>query len=337
MRTMKAAVVNKPGDDFEIITKEIPEPHRGYVRIRVEACGICHSDQIVKEGVLPGIPYPRIPGHEVAGVIDKIGEGVTSWQVGQRVGVGWHGGQCFHCDSCRAGDFINCDNRLICGISYDGGYAEYMVAPQEAVALIPDELSTVDAAPLLCAGLTTFNALRNSGARPGDVVAIQGVGGLGHMALQYANKFGYKTVALSRGEDKRELAHQLGAHVYIDTATTDAGAELKKLGGARVILATAPNGKAMSSLVNGLARNGKMFIIAATQDPIVLSSGQMLMDQIAVQGWLTGHAKDAEDTLNFSALFNTMPMTEVYPLEEVNQAYNRMIEGDARFRVVLKM
>lgn len=337
MRTMRAAVVNKPGDNFEVIEKEIPEPHRGYVRIRVEACGICHSDQVVKNGIIPGISYPRTPGHEVAGVIDKIGEDVTSWRVGQKVGVGWHGGQCFKCDSCRAGDFINCENRLICGVSYDGGYAEYMVASQEAIALIPDELSMVDAGPLLCAGLTTFNALRNSGARPGDVVAIQGLGGLGHLALQYANKFGYKTVALSRGDDKRELAFKLGAHVYIDTAAADAGTELKKLGGARVILATAPHSKSISALVNGLSKNGTLLIVAASPDPIEVNSGPLLFDRLSIQGWLTGHAKDAEDTLNFSALFNTLPMTEVYPLEEVNQAYNRMIEGEARFRVVLKM
>lgn len=337
MGTMRAAVVNKPGDNFEVIQKEIPEPQRGYIRIRVEACGICHSDQVVKEGVIPGIPYPRIPGHEVVGLIDKIGEDVTAWRVGQRVGVGWHGGQCFKCDSCRAGDFINCKNRLICGVSYDGGYAEYMVAPQEAIALIPEELSSVDAAPLLCAGLTTFNSLRHSGAKPGDVVAIQGIGGLGHLALQYANKFGYKTVALSRGEDKRELALKLGAHVYIDTTASDAGVELQKLGGARVIVATAPNSKSISSLVNGLSRNGKLIIVAASQPPMEVSGVQLLFDRLSIQGWNTGHAKDSEDTLNFSALFNTLPMTEVYPLEQVNQAYDRMINGEARFRVVLQM
>jgi propanol-preferring alcohol dehydrogenase len=337
MGMMRAAVVNKPGENFEVIDKEIPEPKRGQVRIRVEACGICHSDQVVKQGVIPGISYPRTPGHEVAGVIDKLGEDVTNWQIGQRVGVGWHGGQCFKCDYCRAGDFINCENRLINGLSYDGGYAEYMVAPQEALALIPEELSSVDAAPLLCAGLTTFNALRNSGAKPGDIVAVQGVGGLGHMALQYANKFGYKTVALSRGEDKRELAYKLGAHIYIDTKATDVGAELQKLGGARVILATAPNSKAMSELVGGLSRNGELLIISAGQSPLEISGAQLLFDRLEVKGWNTGHAKDSEDTLNFSALFNALPMTEVYPLEQVNQAYDRMINGEARFRVVLQI
>lgn len=334
---MKAAHISKPGAQFEIVAKEIPEPGRGEVQIKVEACGICHSDELVKEGLFPGIEYPRVPGHEVAGLVAKVGEGVTSWQVGQRVGVGWHGGHCFICDACREGDFANCINRLTCGISYDGGYAEYMVAPQEALARIPDELSDIDAAPLLCAGITTYNALRNSGARGGDLVAIQGMGGLGHLGIQYANKLGFKTVALSRGRDKEQLARQLGAHVYIDTQASNVAEELTKLGGARVILATAPSSKAITELVDGLSKHGTLLIAAASGEPLQVSPLQLLLFGRSIEGWYSGTAKDSEDTLNFSALTGVRPRIETYTLDQVNEAYEHMISGQARFRAVLKM
>lgn len=337
MAMMKAAHISKPGAQFEIVAKEIPEPGRGEVQIKVEACGICHSDELVKEGLFPGIEYPRVPGHEVAGLVAKVGEGVTSWQVGQRVGVGWHGGHCFICDACREGDFANCINRLTCGISYDGGYAEYMVAPQEALARIPDELSDIDAAPLLCAGITTYNALRNSGARGGDLVAIQGMGGLGHLGIQYANKLGFKTVALSRGRDKEQLARQLGAHVYIDTQASNVAEELTKLGGARVILATAPSSKAITELVDGLSKHGTLLIAAASGEPLQVSPLQLLLFGRSIEGWYSGTAKDSEDTLNFSALTGVRPRIETYTLDQVNEAYEHMISGQARFRAVLKM
>lgn len=337
MAMMKAAHISKPGAQFEIVAKEIREPGRGEVQIKVEACGICHSDELVKEGLFPGIEYPRVPGHEVAGLVAKVGEGVTSWQVGQRVGVGWHGGHCFICDACREGDFANCINRLTCGISYDGGYAEYMVAPQEALARIPDELSDIDAAPLLCAGITTYNALRNSGARGGDLVAIQGMGGLGHLGIQYANKLGFKTVALSRGRDKEQLARQLGAHVYIDTQASNVAEELTKLGGARVILATAPSSKAITELVDGLSKHGTLLIAAASGEPLQVSPLQLLLFGRSIEGWYSGTAKDSEDTLNFSALTGVRPRIETYTLDQVNEAYEHMISGQARFRAVLKM
>lgn len=334
---MKAAQISTAGGKFELVNREIPEPDRGQVRIKVEACGVCHSDEMVKEGLVPGIQYPRIPGHEVAGYIDKVGEEVTTWRAGQRVGIGWHGGHCFTCNACREGDFANCVNRRTCGISYDGGYAEYMVAPQEALALIPNELSSIEAAPLLCAGVTTYNALRNSGARGGDVVAIQGMGGLGHLGVQFANKLGFKTVALSRGKDKEQLARQLGAHIYINTETSNVTEELNKLGGARVILATAPNSKAISALVDGLSQNGKLLIAAASGEPIEVSPLQLLLYRRSVEGWYSGHAKDSEDTLNFSALTGVRPSIETFSLERVNEAYEYMISGQARFRAVLKM
>lgn len=334
---MKAAQIAKPGGQFEIVERPIPEPGRGQVQIKVQACGVCHSDEMVKEGLFPGIEYPRIPGHEIAGVIEKVGEGVTSWHKGQRVGVGWHGGHCFTCDACREGDFANCVHRLTCGVSYDGGYAEYMVAPQEALARIPDELSDAEAAPLLCAGITTYNALRNSGARGGDLVAIQGMGGLGHLGIQYANKLGFNTVALSRGKQKEELARELGARFYIDTATANVGEELAKLGGARVILATAPNSKAITELVDGLSKHGKLLIAAASGEPLEVSPLQLLLFGRSVEGWYSGTGKDSEDTLKFSALTGVRPRIETFRLEQVNEAYEHMISGQARFRAVLKM
>ena len=329
--------ISSAGGEFEIVDREIPTPGPNQVRVKVEACGICHSDAFVKEGLFPGIAYPRVPGYEVAGVIDEVGPGVSSWEKGQRVGVGWHGGHCFKCDSCRAGDFILCENAKVCGITYDGGYQEYMVAEQEALALIPDDLSSAEAAPLLCAGITTYNALRNSGARGGDVVAVQGVGGLGHLAVQFAQKLGYKTVALSGGKDKQTLADKLGAHYYIDTNSENAAEALQKLGGARVILATAPNSKAISGLVDGLGPNGKLLIVAAAVEPIEVSPLQLIMGRRTIAGWPSGHARESEAALRFSALAGVLPMIETYPLEQVEEAYSQMINNRARFRVVLTM
>ena len=334
---MKAVQVPKPGGDFELVERNIPEPGRAQVRIKVEACGICHSDQLVKEGYWPGIQYPRIPGHEVAGRIDAVGAYVTNWKPGQRVGVGWHGGHDFTCDACRRGDFINCQNEQITGFSYDGGYQEYMVAPAEAVAAIPDDLPAADAAPLLCAGITVFNALRNSGARSGDLVAVQGIGGLGHLGIQYARQMGFRTFAIGRGKDKEELARKLGAAHYVDTAPGDPAAELQKFGGARIILATAPDSKAMSSLFNGLSRNGKLIVVGAGSDPLAISPIQLIGGRTTIQGWASGIAPDSEDTMRFSALSGVRPMIEKYPLEKAAEAYDQMISGRARFRVVLTM
>lgn len=336
MATMTAVQVPAAGADFEVVERPVPDPGPGQVRVRVEACGICHSDLFVKEGAFPGIEYPRVPGHEVAGVVDAVGDGVTRWQTGQRVGVGWHGGHCFQCDACRDGDFISCENAQITGLSFDGGYAEYMVAPQEAVARIPDDLAAEDAAPLLCAGITTYNALRNTGARAGDLVAVQGLGGLGHLGVQYAKKMGFRTVALSRGTDKRDLARELGADDYIDTTDGDPAQALQKMGGARVILATAPSTSAIEQVVGGLGRNGTLLIVAAPDGTIEVAPMMLLMGRRSVQGWPSGDAHDSEDTLRFSALAGVRPMTEVYPLEQASEAYARMIQNEARFRVVLK-
>ncbi len=337
MPKMKAVQVSKPGANFELVEKNIPDPSRNQVRIKVEACGICHSDALVKEGLWPGIQYPRIPGHEIAGRIDAVGADVTNWKPGQRVGVGWHGGHDFTCDACRRGDFINCQNEQITGFSYDGGYAEYIVVPAEAVAAIPDDLAAADAAPLLCAGITVFNALRNSGARAGDLVAVQGIGGLGHLGVQYARQMGFRTFAIGRGKDKEELARKLGAAHYVDTATSDPSSELQKFGGARIILATAPDSKAMSALFNGLARNGKLVVVGAGSDPLAISPIQLIGGRTTIQGWAAGIATDSEDTMRFSALSGVRPMIEKYPLEKAAEAYDQMISGRARFRVVLTM
>lgn len=337
MATMRAVQVSQAGGDFELVEREIPTPGRNEVRVRVDACGICHSDVFVKEGMFPGLEYPRIPGHEVAGVVDALGEGVTSWREGQRVGVGWHGGHCFTCEPCRDGDFINCDNAKITGISYDGGYAEYMVAPQEALAAIPDDLSAVDAAPLLCAGITTFNALRNSGAAPGDVVAVQGIGGLGHLGIQYAKKLGFKTVAVSGSSSKKELATELGADAFIDASAEDPAEALQKLGGAKVILATAPSSKAMSSVLGGLARDGKLLIVGIGNEPIEVPPMLLVSARRSVSGWPSGDAHDSEETLAFSALSAVRPMIETFPLENVAEAYGKMMDNKVRFRSVLKI
>lgn len=334
---MKVAQIPKAGADFEIVEREIPKPSAGHVRIKVQACGVCHSDVLTKEGAWPGIEYPRVPGHEVAGVIDELGEGVSAWKKGQRVGVGWHGGQDNTCVSCRRGDFRNCQNLKIPGISYDGGYQQYMLAPVEALAAIPESLSDVEAAPLLCAGITTFNALRHSGAMPGDLVAVQGIGGLGHLGLQFAKKFGYKVAAIGRGSENATLAKKLGANVYIDSKSTKAAVELQKLGGARVILATAPNSKAMSELIDGLGPNGEFMVIGATFDPIEVTPIQLISGSRTIQGWAAGTPADSEDTLRFAELSGVRPMIETYPLEKAAEAYARMMSGKAQFRVVLTM
>lgn len=337
MTKMKAAVVTKPGADFELQEREISQPGPRQVRLRVQACGICYSDHYVKDGLWPGLAYPRVPGHEVAGVIDEVGKDVTTWKKGQRVGVGWHGGHDGTCPACRRGDFISCTNSQVCGISYDGGYAEYMVVPMEALALIPDSLAAPEAAPLLCAGITTFNALRHSGARPGDLVAVQGIGGLGHLGVQFANKFGYRVVAISRGPQNAPLAKKLGAHIYLDSAASNAAEELQKLGGARVILATAPSAKPMTALIDGLSVDGRMMVVGATPEPIEVPPIRLIGARKSIQGWPSGIAPDSEDTLRFAELTGVRPMFEKYPLTKVNEAYARMISGKAEFRVVLTM
>lgn len=336
-KMMQVAQINEAGGDFDLVERHMPDPGPGQVRVRVQACGICHSDAFVKEGMFPGLVFPRVPGHEVAGVIDAVGGEVDHWQKGQHVGVGWHGGHCFACNSCRRGDFVTCDNQQICGIHYDGGYAEHLLAPAEALVAIPDELSSVAAAPLLCAGVTTYNALRHAGAMPGDVVAILGVGGLGHLGVQYAHAMGFHTVALSRGTDKKALAEELGADDYIDTEAQDPAQALTALGGARVILATAPNPGLMSSVIDGLGVNGRLLVVGASPDPIEVSPMQLLMARKSVAGHPSGAPKDSEDTLAFSALRHIETWIETYPLAEVNAAYARMINNEARFRVVLTM
>ena len=334
MAMMRAAQVSRPGGPFEIVERPIPEPAAGTVRIQVQACGVCHSDSLTKEGGFPGLAYPRVPGHEVAGVIDAVGAGVTRWKPGQRVGVGWHGGFCATCDHCRRGDFFACELHQVTGITYDGGYGDYMIAPASAVALLPDGLSPVEAAPLMCAGLTTFNALRNSGATGGDVIAVLGLGGLGHLGVQFAAKMGFKTIVIARGQDKAAFAKELGATAYIDSQSQDPAAELQKLGGAKAILATVTHGPAMSAVQGGLAPNGSLIVIGAaeslTVSPMILLSGRR-----SVKGWYSGTSIDTQDTLAFSALSGVRSMNESYPLERVEEAYDRMMSGKARFRVVL--
>src|SRR5881296_980947 len=334
-KKMRAVQVPRAGGPLEPVERDIPEPKPGWVRIKVDACGVCHSDSLVKEGLWPGLQYPRVPGHEIIGVVDAVGEGVKPWKNGQRVGVGWHGGNCGYCDHCRRGEFFACNVALLTtGISFDGGYAEYMVAPAEALARVPDELSAIDGAPLMCAGVTTFNALRNSGARGGDVVAVLGIGGLGHLGVQFAAKMGFKTVAIARGTDKEPLAKKLGAIHYIDSREKNPAAELNKFGGAKVIIATVTNADAMTAALGGLAANGVLVVIGATGplsvDPILLITGQR-----SVKGWYSGTSIDSQDTLKFSALNGVHSMNEVFPLDRAADAYDRMMSGKARFRVVL--
>ncbi|MFC2072700.1 alcohol dehydrogenase catalytic domain-containing protein [Chloroflexota bacterium] len=335
MSLMRAMQISGPGADFELVQKEIVEPKENEVRIKVQACGVCHGEAVVKEGHYPGIKYPRVPGHEVVGIVDKLGPDVSYWKVGQRVGVGWYGGPCMKCEACRIGDLSNCRSFLTTGISFDGGYAEYMVIPQQSITLIPDELSSLQAAPLLCAGRTTFSALRNSVAKGGDLVAIQGLGGLGHLGVQFARKFGFKTVALSRGKDKQELAYQLGVHFYINTESSNPAKELQKLGGARVILATAPNSKAISELVDGLGFGGQLIIVGAPSEPMQVSPSQLRGRSI--QTGAAGRTSYIADVLNFSVLTKALPMIEVFPLEQATLAYEKMMTAKVHFRAVLKI
>lgn len=337
MRKMKVAIVDEARGPIRIMERDVPQPGPGQVLVKVQACGICHSDALTKEGLWPGLQYPRVPGHEIAGVIDAVGAGASHWRAGERVGVGWYGGHCGQCRACLAGDFVLCEKGPIPGISYDGGYAQYMVAPVEALARMPDDLSDVEAAPLLCAGITTFNALRNSGARAGDLVAIHGIGGLGHLGIQYAAKMGFRTVAVARGKDKEPLARQLGAHEYIDSTAGDPAQALQQMGGARVILATVTSGDAMSSVVGGLGRNGKLLIVGVAMEPVQVPTVQMIMNRASVQGWPSGTARDSTETLAFSAMARVRPMIEQFPLEKAAEAYDRMMSGKARFRVVLTM
>ena len=337
MAQMVAVQIGREGGPFDVVKREVQAPGPNQVRIKVQACGICHSDMFVKEGHWPGLQYPRVTGHEVAGVIDEVGPGVTAWKKGQRVGVGWHGAHCGQCEPCRRGDFISCRNLRITGFNDDGGYAQYMIASSDALALIPDSLSPSEAAPILCAGITTFNSLRHSGARAGDLVAVQGLGGLGHLGVQFASKMGYRTVAIGRGQDKEALALKLGAVRYLDVATVNVAEELTKMGGASVVLATAPNSKAMSDLIDGLGVGGKLLVVGASADPISVTPIQLIGNRRAIQGWPSGSARDSEDTLNFCALTGIRPMIETFPLEQAAAGYERMLSGKARFRVVLTM
>jgi D-arabinose 1-dehydrogenase-like Zn-dependent alcohol dehydrogenase len=337
MAKMKAVQVPKPGAELELVEREVPNPGPRQVRIRVQACGICHSDVVTKEGGLPGISYPRVPGHEVVGVIDAVGAGVTGWKAGERVGVGWHGGQDGTCLACRRGDFANCANLLIAGVSYDGGYQELMVAPIEALARVPESLDAAEAAPLMCAGITTFNALRHSGAQPSDLVAVQGIGGLGHLGVQFAKRLGYRVAAIGRGAQNAALAKTLGADVYIDSAATDPSAELQRLGGASAILATAPSGKSMSPLLGGLGPNGVLLVVGAAPDTIEATPIQLIFGRKRIQGWSSGIPTDSEDTLRFAELTGVRPMIEKIPLAKAAEGYARMMSGKAQFRVVLTM
>jgi NADPH2:quinone reductase len=334
--TMRAAVVSEPGADFEVVERDVPDPEADEVRVAVDACGICYSDSYVKEGTYPGIDYPRVPGHEIAGRVDSVGENVTAWSEGERVGVGWHGGHCFTCDPCRRGEFLQCREGQVTGISFDGGYAEYATVPAEALARVPERLAAVDAAPLLCAGVTTFNALRNTGAGPGDVVAVQGIGGLGHLGVQYAHAAGFETVALSHSPDKRDLALELGADHFVDTAATDPAEALQELGGARVVLGTAPSADAVESVVGGLGIDGELVLVGIPHDDVGVDVQQLVTNRSAVEGWASGHARDSQDTLEFSALRDVTPEVETYPLADAEEAYERMLANEARFRVVLE-
>lgn len=335
MQMMRVVQVAHKGGPFELVTREVPQAAFGEVRVKVEACGVCHSDSIAKEGLVPTVPYPIVPGHEIAGVIEAIGDGVVGWTVGTRVGVGWFGGHCGRCEPCRRGDMVSCINLRIPGINADGGYAEAMVTPADALVRIPDDLASVDAAPLLCAGVTTYNALRNSGARPGDVVGILGVGGLGHLGVQFAAKMGFRTVAIGRGADKGGLALELGAHLYVDSAAQDVAAELTKLGGAKTVLATVPSSKAMSDVIPGLAVRGTLVVIGVGAEPVQVSASDLIAGNRVIKGHASGTAIDSEDTLNFSVLSGVRPRIEIMPLERSAEAYERMMSAQARFRMVL--
>lgn len=338
MVKMRAVHVSRPGGPLELVERPIPDPSPGSVRIKVQACGICHSDAMTVEGQWPGLTYPRVPGHEVIGTIDTVGKDVPErWQAGQRVGVGWHAWHCGWCDTCRCGDFFACQTGAqVTGISFDGGYADYLIAPATALAVVPDGLAAPEAAPLMCAGLTTFNALRNSGARPGDLVAVLGIGGLGHLGVQYAAKMGFRTVAIARGSDKEPLARQLGAAHYIDSQAADPAVELTKLGGAKIVLATVTHGPAMSATVGGLAPHGRLMVLGAA-GPMEISPLPLIMGRRSIEGWYSGTSIDSQDTLTFSVQSGVRSMNEVYPLERAAEAYDRMMSGKARFRVVLTM
>ena len=336
MTKMRVVQVTEPNGSLELVERDIPEPAAGQVRVRVQACGVCHSDSFTKEGTYPGLTYPRVPGHEVAGVVDALGpSGTAPWSVGQRVGVGWYGGHCGYCDRCRRGDFVTCRRAQIPGITFDGGYAEYMIVPAQALASIPDELGDAEAGPLLCAGITTFNALRHSGARAGDLVGVLGIGGLGHLGVQFAARMGFETVAIARGRDKEPLARRLGARHYVDSREEDVAARLGGLGGASVVLATVTSAKAMTAVIDGLAVGGKLLVVGAAPEPIEVSPFQLIGGRRSVQGWPSGVAADSDDTLAFSARAGVRPMVETYPLERAAEAYARMMSGEARFRVVL--
>ncbi len=334
MATMKAIQVSAPGADFELVNREIPEPKEGEVLLKVQACGVCHGDAVIKGGHFPGLTYPRIPGHEVIGIIDKLGSGVNDWQTGQRIGVGWHGGHCFKCPACRRGDFWSCEKSSITGITIDGGYAEYMIARSEVLVKIPQELDSYESAPLICAGRTVFGALKNSGARGGDVVAIHGIGGLGHLAVQYSLKLGFKTVALSRGTDKKDLSLKLGAHAYLDTSTGEAAKELSKMGGARVILCTAPNSQAITELIDGLSKNGQIIIVSAPQEMMQVQPGLLMKGSRSISASVGGNIDEA---INFSMLCRIVPTVEIFPLEQAAVAFEKMMRAKVRFRAVLKI
>lgn len=335
MAKMRAVQVSRAHGPFELVERDVPEPGPRQVRVKVQACGLCHSDSLVKEGIWPGLQFPRIPGHEIAGVIDAVGREVPQWKVGQRVGVGWYGGHCGYCESCRRGNFVTCHNGQICAISYDGGYADYVVVPFEALALIPDDLKAEEAGPLMCAGITTFNSLRNSGARAGDLVAILGIGGLGHLGVQFASRMGFRTVAIARGKDKEALAKKLGAQRYIDSQTADVASELIKMGGAKIVLATVTSGNAMTPMIPGLGIDGKLIILGASPEPLQVSTLEMIGERREIKGWPSGTSIDSQDTMAFSVMTGVRPMIEIYPLEKAADAYERMISGKARFRVVL--
>jgi len=332
---MRAIQVSRPGGPFEMVEREIPQPGPRQVRVKVQACGLCHSDSLTKEGHFPGVTYPRVPGHEVAGVIDAVGSEVPRWRVGQYVGVGWLGSYCGYCDSCRRGSFITCSNQLVTGITMDGGYQDYMLVPFEGLALIPTEISPVDAGPLMCAGITTFNSLRNGGARGGDTVAVLGIGGLGHLAVQFASKMGFHTIAIARGKDKEPLAKQLGARHYIDSTAGDPAAELQRLGGAKIIVATATSAQAMAATVGGLSLDGRLVVLGADLTPMALNTAALIGKRTGLYGWPSGSSIDSEDTMKFAAMTGVRPMTETFPLEQAQEAYDRMISNKARFRVVL--